>query len=62
MNRGAKVRYVEAATQAFWKRSFHEFHDQGLTLLPNVHADLVVGEVNHDPARCVNPPAKVDVF
>ena len=48
--RRAEVCYIQTTTQPFRKSRFHEFDDQILSLLADIHAHLVVGQRNYNAA------------
>ncbi|MDH6593031.1 hypothetical protein M2165_002920 [Variovorax sp. TBS-050B] len=56
-----KSAHVQAAAQPFGQRRLGELHDQVLALLADVHADLVVRQVDDHAAGVVGAHAEIDV-
>jgi hypothetical protein len=60
LHRGAEVGDVEAAAQAVGQAGAQELDDQAGALLADVDADLVVRQLDHDPAGTIGTAAEID--
>ena len=60
-DRCAEIHDVETAAQHFRQARFHEVDHHGLTLLAHIDADLVVRQIDHDPAFAIRTATEVDV-
>ena len=61
LHRRAEVGDVEAATQAVGQARAQELDDEALALLADVDADLVVRQLDDDPAGAIGAAPEIDV-
>ena len=62
LHRGTKIGNIQAPAEAFRESGFHELHNQGLTLLPDVHPDLVIWQRHNNSPRSFSPTTKVKIL